>query len=57
MNITNAKYIEEPAGTKLHIDATIDGELMSVPMDTMNRHYIEILQQVADGKLSIAEAD
>tara|TARA_R100000458_G_C8190749_1_gene184542 strand:+ start:580 stop:753 length:174 start_codon:yes stop_codon:yes gene_type:complete len=57
MNITNAKYIEEPAGTKLHIDATIDGELMSVPMDTMNRHYIEILQQIADGKLSIAEAD
>ena len=57
MNITNAKYIEYPAGTKLHIDATIDGELMSVPMDSMNKHYAEILEQVNAGKLTIDAAD
>ena len=57
MNITNAKYIEYPSGTKLHIDATIDGELMSVPMDSMNKHYAEILEQVDAGKLVISAAD
>ena len=57
MNITNAKYIEFPAGTRVHIDATIDGELMSVPMDTGNRHYAEILEQVNAGKLVISAAD
>ena len=57
MNITNAKYVEYPSGTKLHIDATIDGELMSVPMDPMNKHYAEILEQVDAGKLVISAAD
>lgn len=57
MNITNAKYIDFPAGTRVHIDATIDGELMSVPMDPMNRHYAEILEQVNAGKLTIDAAD
>ena len=57
MNITNAKYMEFPKGTRSHIDATIDGELMSVPMDTANRHYAEILEQVDAGKLVISAAD
>tara|TARA_R100001082_G_scaffold16285_1_gene8197 strand:- start:72 stop:245 length:174 start_codon:yes stop_codon:yes gene_type:complete len=57
MNITNAKYMEFPKGTRSHIDATIDGELMSVPMDTDNRHYAEILEQVDAGKLVISAAD
>jgi len=30
---------------------------MTVPMDTNNRHYAEILKQVADGDITIAEAD
>ena len=29
----------------------------SVPMDTANKHYAEILKQVADGDITIAEAD
>ena len=55
MIITNAKYFEYPQQTI--IKATIDGVEMSVPMDTGNRHYAEILKQVADGDITIAEAD
>jgi hypothetical protein len=58
MVITNAKYIklalEDTIGS---IKATIDGVEMSVPIDTNNRHYAEILKQVADGDITIADAD
>ena len=58
MIITNAKYqadfVTEVNDT---VVATIDGVEMSVPMDTANRHYAEILKQVADGDITIAEAD
>jgi hypothetical protein len=56
MIITNAKYTQWQ-GTNSSVKATIDGEVMSVPMDTGNRHYAEILKQVADGDITIAEAD
>ncbi len=59
MIITNAKYDEktkEENETK-SVFATIDGVQMAVPMDTTNRHYAEILTQVADGTITIAEAD
>ena len=39
------------------IVATIDGERISVPIEVANRHYDEILKQVADGTLTIADAD
>ena len=35
----------------------IDGVSMSVPMVVGNRHYDEILKQVEEGKLTIADAD
>ena len=55
--ITNAKYVEAiPSGIK-HIITTIDSITMSVPLDPANRHYAEILKQVADGTITIAEAD
>jgi len=62
MNITKAKYFQdiEPTGTnptKLSISATIDNIEVSVPLDPNNRHYAEILKQVADGKLTIKDAD
>ena len=57
MNITNAKYITDLDGKNCSVKATIDGVEMSVPMDTANRHYAEILKQVADGDLTIADAD
>ena len=58
MIITNAKY-HTTLGTdeNIGVKATIDGVSMSVPMDTGNRHYAEILKQVADGDITIAEAD
>ena len=59
MVITNAKYkkVAEISNNNTAILATIDGETMSVPLDTANRHYAEILKQVADGIITIAEAD
>ena len=58
MIITNAKY-QTDSITEVNnaVIATIDGVEMSVPMDTANRHYAEILKQVADGAITIAEAD
>ncbi len=56
MIITNAKY-HKTVDTNDIVKATIDGKAMSVPMDTANRHYAEILKQVADGDITIAEAD
>ena len=58
MIITNSKYTKDTI-TDLNngVNVTIDGAEMSVPMDTANRHYAEILKQVADGDITIAEAD
>ena len=57
MNITKAKYFKNSDGKNVSVNATIDGQDMSVPMDTANRHYTEILKQVEAGTLTIAEAD
>ena len=58
MIITNVKYIVSLGGVvNTGVTATIDGVEMSVPLDTANRHYAEILKQVADGDITIAEAD
>ena len=57
MNITNAQYINNQVGELDSILATIDGISMSVPLDSGNRHYAEILKQVADGTLTIADAE
>lgn len=58
MIITNAKYLKDNMiEENCAIKATIDGVEMSVPLDTANRHYAEILKQVADGTITIAEAD
>lgn len=54
MKITSAKYLTED---KVMILANIDGQEMSVPTDPANTHYAEILKQVADGDLTIADAD
>ena len=58
MNITAAQYQADPiSGTNTSIQATIDGQEMSVPLDPANRHYAEILKQVEAGTLVIADAD
>ena len=55
--ITSAQYVTGMTGTNASIQATIDGQEMSVPLDPANRHYAEILRQVEAGELTIAEAD
>ena len=62
MNITSAKYIKitTPIGGEdiNTIKATVDGvENICIPMNKNNRHYAEILRQVAAGELTIADAD
>jgi len=57
MNITAAQYVSDTLSVNTGvIQATIDGTEMSVPMDEANRHYAEILKQVAAGTLTIQEA-
>ena len=58
MNITAAQYNDNALdGHSTSIQATIDGQEMSVPLDPANRHYAEILRQVDAGTLVIAEAE
>ena len=62
LNITSAKYhkwAENEGDTPVNVSVTIvvDGETLSVPMDSSNRHYAEILRQVEDKTLTIAAAD
>ena len=54
MNITSAKYLKvtTPIGGEdiNTIKATVDGvENICIPMNENNRHYAEILRQVAAG--------
>ena len=58
MLIENAQYVLTAGTTEnSSINCTIDGMLMSVPLDRDNRHYAEILKQVAEGTLTIKDAD
>tara|TARA_B110000483_G_scaffold84697_1_gene104976 strand:+ start:52 stop:237 length:186 start_codon:yes stop_codon:yes gene_type:complete len=57
MNITSAQYDADMDGNNSGIQATIDGQEMSVPLDPANRHYAEILKQVEAGTLTIADAE
>lgn len=54
MNITSAINKTSSAGYE-YIQIVVEGETMDVPKDTNNRHYAEILQQVADGVLTITD--
>lgn len=56
MNITSAQYATDKDDNNTTVVATIDGESMSVPMDTANRHYQAILDWVAEGN-TIQDAD
>ncbi len=49
MNITTAKYFKNKDGDNVSINATIDGEELSVPLFVGNRHYDAILDWVAEG--------
>tara|TARA_R110001606_G_scaffold268384_1_gene417107 strand:+ start:402 stop:584 length:183 start_codon:yes stop_codon:yes gene_type:complete len=57
MNITTAQYVLGLDGTDSSIQATIDGQEMSVPLDPANRHYAEIMRQVEAGTLVVLAAE
>ena len=57
LNITSAKYVRGLSGELVSVMIVVDGETMGVPMDPANRHYDEIMKQVAAGDLTIADAD
>ena len=58
MDITNAQYIADDEGENIAIKiTTTDGGVM-VPINGVgNRHYDEIQRQVAEGTLTIADAE
>jgi len=57
MNITSAEYRTDLEGNNTTIFAVIDGQEWFVPMSVDNTHYAEILKQVAEGTLTIKDAD
>ncbi len=58
MIIKDAQYMIGPLDNSvLMIKATVDGKQMFIPTVHGNRHYQEILKQVADGTLTIKDAD
>tara|TARA_B100001059_G_scaffold89340_1_gene87896 strand:+ start:1281 stop:1457 length:177 start_codon:yes stop_codon:yes gene_type:complete len=58
MEIKNAKYMESLTDQeKIGISTTISGTDVTVPLDPDNRHYAEIMRQVAAGELTIEDAD
>ena len=60
MNITSAQYYNSDSWKtdNTHIKFVIDGKTYTVKNGaTGNRHYDEIMRQVAAGDLTIADAD
>ena len=59
MNITSAQYVKNIDDENTSITVILDdnSKMLSVPLQEGNRHYAEILRQVADGTLTIADAD
>jgi len=57
MNITNAQYMRYDEDSNVSIIATIDGQVLGVPIDPENTHYAEIMRQVDAGELTIDDAD
>tara|TARA_R100001015_G_C4440817_1_gene34480 strand:+ start:359 stop:532 length:174 start_codon:yes stop_codon:yes gene_type:complete len=57
MNITSAQYITNSETNKdNYIKATVDGEVIFVPVVSDNRHYKDLLEWVAEGN-KIEDAD
>jgi hypothetical protein len=57
ITITSAQYYNDIDGNQSGVKATIDGTEMFVPLDPANRHYAEILRQVAASTLTIQDAE
>ncbi len=58
MDIKDAKYVKDLIDENiLYINITVGDKLITVPHEPANRHYAEIMRQVAAGELTIADAD
>ena len=57
MEITKAQYSSQDGKTNDSILASINGRVLSVPLVEGNTEYDEIMKQVADGTLTIKDAD
>ena len=58
IQITSAQYVIDPIdGEKKIIKIISNNQTLFVPINTNNRHYAEILKQVADGTLTIADVE
>ena len=60
MEIKDAQYLKDQyssSNENTAIQATIDGIVCSVPLNPNNTDYAEILKQVADGTITIKDAE
>ena len=57
LNATSIQYVKDTDGVKYAINIRNAGLLTTVPMIEDNTDYQEILQLVADGTITIEEAD
>tara|TARA_R100001530_G_scaffold74760_1_gene52620 strand:- start:338 stop:502 length:165 start_codon:yes stop_codon:yes gene_type:complete len=54
MVIETVKKMEDSSN---NLTGYLVNNVMTVPLDEGNRHYVEILKQVDEGTITIAEAD
>ena len=59
LNITSAQYLSNLNDENTSINVRLEGYTNNivVPIDPANMHYAEILRQVEEGTLTIADAD
>ncbi len=58
MIIKSAKYMKMPEGEKVDtIEVVTDTETMYVPISEDNMDYVEIMEQVKEGTLTIKDAE
>ena len=58
MNITSAQYTKDIISGNIDtVKIVVDNKQMYVPIDNQNKDYAEILKQVAEGTLTIKDAE
>lgn len=58
MSIKDAKYVKDLFDPEIqYISANVDGQVWQIPIDSENRFYKKIKEQVDAGTLTIADAD
>ena len=57
IKFTSAQYCKNENDDVVGIKAVVNGKTIGVPIYVGNRHYDEIMRQVAAGTLTVADAD